>query len=1110
MPRNIFSENKPPVPLEPPSKGLDLNVGRSNTGVLTPRPQLGEGERPSLIPPSKGLDLNVGREKPIQPPVEAPAPIEQMPQPQPQVQMSTPQDNLTRFRELYPDLSPNIEKGLNAPIESLRRSSQEIVDNAIKGDPKTLAMLQGQRDANLGNEIMEDPFGALYKNTFGEIGTDLAAFGIGWKIGGKVGDGVAQFMPHPLAKAGVKLGSKALVSGIMYAWNQAARRFFAGKREEPGLLSELDVDLGSYTKPETEKSFGRLFAEDVGESSAFILGPAGLGKAGGAIKATNTYRQTMPIIKSALQEVLGPAKKAVNLHVEYITRPIYDNLVVKAARNLRIIPSWEERYEMGEVMKSNPNSRIGATWKSLADVLEPAIERLDPIVRSLFRNPNVMKSHLNSLGISLAEDLAKVQANPLVRLEVSKGLRGTAISDLTTQEAKDILTKFNSNLGKLNLASKYEMSFREEVSKRIGKNLSKEEMIYASPDFQNLISPIAQKAVGAPEARIRDIFTPKTIFGKKIRDANKVEIMQEGLLDIYKNPNFSQDIRRASLDLHNLAATLPEDVAKSSLKVYNTMITDNLTKLRGVVLESEPAVVLKELQATLAKGGLSPQEAASIGRKIEKIKSTEYMPSKWFTKSEGGKGQTSKWVERDVELELRAIQDIPKYANSAFNKYFMGPWKMARIVMRPAAWGRNGITNLLQNHIGGLPMWRVDIYKKAFEGMRGSNYSTVRGKSVGRLYNTWDRVTGGAGTFAMDDVVLLGQGMKEGTGMFDKILNLHNKVANPAKQFYAAQEQFFKFSKFLHNIEKGMGEKEAAWDAMSWTFNYGEVTRATAFTRSTVAPFFTWQSKVFPQFIRAAVENPVQFTGALYLLQNLQTKALEQAGMSESEWTQFKPMMASWLNNGLMFPLPWRDEQNRLQLLDLTYIVPGIGDAVQLSGHPIAQALQNPIISIGGALLNNKKFSGSPIWFEWESPQMKALKACSYTWTQLIPSLVPGPTIAGVETGGIDYQKLYQAFVATPMSEFEPTTRDLNRSQAVLSNLGFKINPVDVDLTRYEFQGRLKSQMAEVKLEFLKKIKKARSSEEKEELLNEMAEYLRKVASQSDSTDEEAGSFPTF
>jgi hypothetical protein len=412
----------------------------------------------------------------------------------------------------------------------------------------------------------------------------------------------------------------------------------------------------------------------------------------------------------------------------------------------------------------------------------------------------------------------------------------------------------------------------------------------------------------------------------------------------------------------------------------------------------------------------------------------------------------------------------------------MTPWKISKVMLRPAAILRNGFTNEMLNHMGGLPFWRQDIYYNAYKGMRGSQ-NKVLGKALNAHLKDFSKIAGSPGTFNLNELAQAKQ-LRFGASPAEKGLHWFNQTTSPAVSFYSTQETYAKFAKYLHNLEKGMGEKEAAVDAMKWTFNYGEVTRATARMRTYVAPFFTWQSKIFPLFAESVINNPIKWTGVILAYQGVQNAAIQAAGLSEGEWQDFQTKLPDYLKNGMMFPLPYRDSQGRLNMLDLTYLVPGFGDAYQLSGHPWSGFFQHPILSIGGGLQNNRKFSGAPIYYDWEDPSTRLAKQLAYVWEQLVPAPAPG---------GTDWNKMYQAFVQTPRSEFEPIVNDLSRTQALSSFLGGKITPLDIGTTLQQADASRRAKQSEVSSSLKRLLRTARTQKERDELMWKYLQYSQEV-----------------
>jgi hypothetical protein len=291
-----------------------------------------------------------------------------------------------------------------------------------------------------------------------------------------------------------------------------------------------------------------------------------------------------------------------------------------------------------------------------------------------------------------------------------------------------------------------------------------------------------------------------------------------------------------------------------------------------------------------------------------------------------------------------------------------------------------------------------------------------------------------------------------------------------------------------------MDERQAAYDAMKWTFNYGEVTRATAMTRTYVAPFFTWQSKVFPLFAESIIKHPLKWGGAILLYKGMQDSAIAQAGMTSGEYDEFSKKLPEYISAGMMFMLPWRDERGRLQMLDLTYLVPGFGDAYQMAGHPYSQIVQQPLIGIAAGLYSNTKFSGAPICYDWEDPITKASKRFAYVWEQLVPA----PFI-----GGTDFKKMYQAFVQTPMSEYDPLVTDLSRMQATSGFLGAKILPQDEGNVQRAWAGRRNAELSEISSALRRQLRTVRDPRQIEEIVKRHMRYRQEVINPESESEED-------
>lgn len=687
-----------------------------------------------------------------------------------------------------------------------------------------------------------------------------------------------------------------------------------------------------------------------------------------------------------------------------VTDYVWQNLLVRPA-NARIIPTFE-RVPGSEGMYEKVK-------KSLADIMQPAIERMPKNLQSTFRTTQVMKAHTTRIGQEMGQLLTK--ATPSVRYEVIKGLRGTPIDELRTSEAKEILGHFDQSIRDVRLKTPYEIEFKDRLGKLLTAKVKAPEQMFVGDDTYRFLNTLESS----------NLFQDKAFMSKTRRV----------LIDAIENPNVSDNFKVMARELYNLPASLPEEVAKASKDASTAYLASKLKGYSGVA------------RASIPKGA----------------REGDYLKSTWGPMKKGGQPL---YVQRDVELELRALDSIPKIARGITNRYFMTPWKTMKVMDRPASHIRNTFGNVMLNHIGGLPFWHMDTYLEAAQGMR-------KGAST---WKDFSRITGAGGTFSVNEVNEITSGLKYGSTALDYGLSLFDRIHRPVKTLYNAEEQLFKYAKYLHNLKQGMSKPEAAWDAVKWTFNYGEITRATARMRTHVAPFFTWQSKIIPLMAEAAVKHPVQLTTMITLYQMMQNNAISSVGISDDEWTEVERILPEYIKDGMFLMMPWRDEQGRLNMANMTYWIPGFGDVTDIKARPMTFFLSNPVYTMTGTLLSKTKYSGAPLYYSWEPPETKFAKATSYIWEQLMPAVMPG---------GTDWNMMWDMFNDVP--------EGLSGPQALSSLLGFKITPVNLEIAQRKAKAIERIHLSEMAIEMKRELRRATSDEDREAIVAKYADLRPEV-----------------
>jgi hypothetical protein len=234
-----------------------------------------------------------------------------------------------------------------------------------------------------------------------------------------------------------------------------------------------------------------------------------------------------------------------------------------------------------------------------------------------------------------------------------------------------------------------------------------------------------------------------------------------------------------------MGSFVAEEVGKSAKELFNSTITEKLLKMSGVVRVKPPSGLVSTNKGY--SGNIWTDAGKWTDKQLEKIMPEsgqvgDFLPSAWEGFIKGG---DSLWVRRDVELELRSIQDIPKMAHGWYNKWFMTPWKIGKVMLRPAAWMRNGLSNWALNGLGGLPMYRVDIYNNAIRGMMGSNDKFL-GTSLSQHWDRYKKIVGAGQTFSLNDVANYSKSMEYSATMQDKLLSKFHAMAKPGVAIYSA------------------------------------------------------------------------------------------------------------------------------------------------------------------------------------------------------------------------------------------------------------------------------------------------------------------------------------
>ena len=653
------------------------------------------------------------------------------------------------------------------------------------------------------------------------------------------------------------------------------------------------------------------------------------------------------------------------------------------------------------VLVKTTHMPVPFTGKTLREVFQPGVDRLaqdlSPIAQrsaQLFNRGAAQKSLTTEAGRRLQGELKGLA--PTAVYDVLKGLRGTPYGQLKSPEAVKVLNSFDDYMKDIDLNGLYERGFRTALSKALTKPIEAVEGNMAYTDVHNFLKLFEHGMPAKPRAR----------------DVHKI------LDEVMTHPSSSPEMAQFAKDLWSAPAQTPLAVARASRAASTVYLTHKLVNVPGLVLNK-------------VVGSVTPG----------------YVESNW-RKFKGA------FIPRDVELELQAIDKVPKYAEGNYHKFFLGPFKASVTIMRPSFHLAQTLGNFILNDWGGLPFWRMDVYHKALSEM----------KSGGALWKQYRNLTGATrgGSWAQSDLYQIEAGMKHGANMIDKAFNLYQAAVKPASALAVAETNMSRFAKYIHNLEKGMTPIESAMESQKWIFDFASTTPEVAWMAKYPVPFARWQSRILPLMAESAVKHPLRFFKWLAFYEALQMHGIEQAGMNEEEWERVNKKLPDYIQNGWFLMMPWRDDQGRLNLMNASNLMPGFAQLTDFYARsPVEWIVQNPFVTLTTTLASQKKFSGAPLYYEWEDTSTKFAKSMSYIWESLAPSMLPG---------AIDYNKLHDSF-----TEREDA---LSPEAAVASVMGLKMTAVDEKKAARRKEVVQKIHLAEMQSQMKKEIKNAGSSEE--------------------------------
>jgi hypothetical protein len=380
-------------------------------------------------------------------------------------------------------------------------------------------------------------------------------------------------------------------------------------------------------------------------------------------------------------------------------------------------------------------------------------------------------------------------------------------------------------------------------------------------------------------------------------------------------------------------------------------------------------------------------------------------------------------------------------------------WKEAKVVWNPPTQVRNFVSNLMLLHLSGVPAYRIPglVAKAATEiSKNGKHWQVAKKYGIASSTMTESELRGETDKF-LKNLQTANQGKVRGS--LNPIMKAFGTIREAAQQSYQFSEYLGKTMKIIDEMERnGKSEADAALEANKWLFDYSLVSPSVRYLRNAPLgmPFITFTTKVLPLLIESALtpKGIIRFGMYYALAQALPALVASMNDIDQDDIEKLRLALSERMRKrGDMYLLPFKDENNRWQFVDLGYFLPwqqyadfarGVGRGNPSDAAKSLGILSGPVPSVVSVLNTGiDPFTGQPVMDKRDPPSKQATSLLNYIWGLLAP-----PTFS--QYGAIG--RALEARNGTGVNRYGEPTEDAN--QLIARAMGLNINPVMPDGAR--------------------------------------------------------------
>ena len=313
-----------------------------------------------------------------------------------------------------------------------------------------------------------------------------------------------------------------------------------------------------------------------------------------------------------------------------------------------------------------------------------------------------------------------------------------------------------------------------------------------------------------------------------------------------------------------------------------------------------------------------------------------------------------------------------------------------------------------------------------------------------------------------------------------------SKLGNKAGDIYQYGDEINRLIVLIDQMEnKGATADQAAVHANKWIMDYSLVRNWVKYGRTAVigAPFLTFTAKVVPLMLETAFTKPTKFLLPYAIGHGMMEFTKAQFDWDEDDVEAFKLALPEYLrtkaNAGLLppaiIPVPWKDDEGRIQFWDASYVYPwGIINELwsELSEGEIDEVVKTLGVMGGplpqtltAVLTNTDPFTRREIVEPWMEPFDQILAITEYGWNMASPPFMHG--LMGAVTPGMENTGFGVLARLPRLGEAKRGTGDPEKTggQVLGQAVGFNLTAVDARSSRERNIKKLNRELSDIRSE---------------------------------------------